>query len=918
MIPSLRSATEARKTPALPSVVVSCLLVSLVLAVPAGATVVPEQSPLSAKAYRHPDLNIPSLERAASELPGLGNETLDLVGLGVSAGQGFYDWRAGRWGSLILSQPLVPGDGMGNNLGSAQTVSESLVWQALSNYVRQHQAQLRVDTAELGQPRISINENGNIIQVHVPRVVDGITVRDSGLSAMINHGNLILLGLQNWGTLDASPSGALAVASARAVVVAHVQPFVITGYRDEGHLELIPLARGTDVANVTAGAGYNYRLAWVVSPQIKDDMGTWEALVDANNGELIAFEDKNQYAVRRVQGGVFPVSNDGRPPDGIEQALWPMPFANVTGGPFTTTGGVIPACQGGSLATTLNGQFIRITDTCGAVNETTAANDLDLATSAGTDCTVPAGHSVGDTHSARSGFYELNRIEEQARGYLLSGPANTWLTGQLTSNMNINLTCNAFWNGATVNFYRDSGSQCRNTGEIAAVFDHEWGHGLDDNGTNGNISSPGEAIADIHATMRLNDSCVGRGFFKNQVCGGYGDPCTGTPATGCTGVRDADFAHHVSGLPHGITWILSNCGGGGGPCGREVHCEGQTMSEVAWDLQFRDLRGAPFNYDANTALELATRAFYLGAETVTQWYTCAAGCNTAGTCGCGATGGYLLTLGADDDNGNIADGTPHMQAIFNAFNRHQMACNVPAVVNSGCAGAPTTAPVVVAAPTAGGVSLSWAAVPGASNYLVYRTEGVSACAFGKIKAGTTTGTTWSDTAGLLDGRLYSYGVLPAGANSSCFGLMSACASATPTPAADPCTTTNASVSFSATASTVAEAGVNATVTVRVTTNNGQVTVAPLTVNFTTVDGTANAGSDYTVTSGVLTFPTGTTSGATQNILVPINNDVVDEPNEDFLLALSNVTGGTMSPNVSHVVTIVDDDVPVELQGFVVE
>jgi hypothetical protein len=45
---------------------------------------------------------------------------------------------------------------------------------------------------------------------------------------------------------------------------------------------------------------------------------------------------------------------------------------------------------------------------------------------------------------------------------------------------------------------------------------------------------------------------------------------------------------------------------------------------------------------------------------------------------------------------------------------------------------------------------------------------------------------------------------------------------------------------------------------------------------------------------------------------------VDEPNEDFLLALSNVTGGTMSPNVSHVVTIVDDDVPVELQGFVVE
>src|SRR6185503_3920009 len=213
------------------------------------------------------------------------------------------------------------------------------------------------------------------------------------------------------------------------------------------------------------------------------------------------------------------------------------------------------------------------------------------------------GHSVGDTHSARSGFYELNRLKEQARAYL---PANAWLQAKLTSNMNLNQTCNAFWStgAGTVNFYRDLGSGCRNTGEIAAIFDHEWGHGLDANGANPNISSPGESIADIHATMRLSNSCVGRGFFKNQVCGGYGDPCTGNTATGCTGVRDADFMNHVSGAPHGITWIRANCGGGGAPCGRETHCEGQTVSEVAWDIAFRDLPAAPFNLDSNTALEL--------------------------------------------------------------------------------------------------------------------------------------------------------------------------------------------------------------------------------------------------------------------------------------------------------------------------
>ena len=63
--------------------------------------------------------------------------------------------------------------------------------------------------------------------------------------------------------------------------------------------------------------------------------------------------------------------------------------------------------------------------------------------------------------------------------------------------------------------------------------------------------------------------------------------------------------------------------GSRGPCNRETHCEGQIAAEVGWDLQFRDLRAAPFNFDANTALELTTRLSYLGSQTLTSWYTCA-------------------------------------------------------------------------------------------------------------------------------------------------------------------------------------------------------------------------------------------------------------------------------------------------------
>jgi hypothetical protein len=199
------------------------------------------------------------------------------------------------------------------------------------------------------------------------------------------------------------------------------------------------------------------------------------------------------------------------------------------------------------------------------------------------------------------------------------------------------------------------------------------------------------------------------------------------------------------------------------------------VGETAFDLARRDLTAAPFNLDSNTAHELATRLFMIGSQAVTAWYTCNAGG------GCGATGGYLQVLAADDDNGNLSDGTPHMTAIRAAFERHEIHCATPAATNSGCAGGPTTAPTLTATPADDAVALTWTAVTGATRYAVYRTEGLSACNFGKIKIAEVTAptTAFTDT-GVLAGRLYSYIVIPMGASNACWGRASACASATPT------------------------------------------------------------------------------------------------------------------------------------------
>jgi len=83
---------------------------------------------------------------------------------------------------------------------------------------------------------------------------------------------------------------------------------------------------------------------------------------------------------------------------------------------------------------------------------------------------------------------------------------------------------------------------------------------------------------------------------------------------------------------------------------------------------------------------------------------------------------------------------------------------------------------------------------------------------------------------------------------------------------------------------------------------------PVTVDFVTADGTAVAGSDYTTSSGSVTFPPN--SVAPQTIVVPLVDDTIVEGAENFAVALSNAAGATLSPTASTAtVNITDDDSP---------
>jgi hypothetical protein len=88
-------------------------------------------------------------------------------------------------------------------------------------------------------------------------------------------------------------------------------------------------------------------------------------------------------------------------------------------------------------------------------------------------------------------------------------------------------------------------------------------------------------------------------------------------------------------------------------------------------------------------------------------------------------------------------------------------------------------------------------------------------------------------------------------------------------------------------------------TVRLSSPSGQA----VTVHYATADGTAAAGSDYTATSGSLTFAPGVVA---QTITVPVSGDTAVEPDEAFLVNLSDAAGATLA-NDHGTGTILNDD-----------
>jgi hypothetical protein len=207
-------------------------------------------------------------------------------------------------------------------------------------------------------------------------------------------------------------------------------------------------------------------------------------------------------------------------------------------------------------------------------------------------------------------------------------------------------------------------------------------------------------------------------------------------------------------------------------------------------------------------------------------------------------------------------------------------------------GTPSTPTSLAATPASGtSINVSWVGSAGADRYVLERR--VAGAAVFTVVSDTITVTNFADT-GLTPNTTYEYRV--SAANVSGASAPSALASAK-TPAVG--VPGNPAVSISDVSVNEPTSGTaDATFTVSL----DAAPTTPVVVNFSTADATATAGTDYTSTSGAVTFAAGETS---KTITVPVLTDALAEPVETFAVNLALASGTATIADGQGVGTIVD-------------
>lgn len=361
---------------------------------------------------------------------------------------------------------------------------------------------------------------------------------------------------------------------------------------------------------IASGGVHAYHVVREVTVEGKQPLGRWAVYVDAQTGQPIARRQTLMFA-----SGALELDAPERYPGG-GRSIYPARFldlvvdgeAQITGedGSFSWPDGA-PA----QIAAQAVGPLVRVVNDAGSLAEQLfTVNDGSVAT-----WSMPDDEYVD---AQVSGFVHADKVKQHVRGI---APSFSWLDNQLKTTVNINDVCNAYSDGYTINFFR-SGGGCANTARIADVVYHEFGHAL-----------------------HLQSLIPGAGEFEGALSEGASDylaaTITGDPGTARGFFHSSQPLRHIDPSDGERAWPHDLVG--------EVHADGLIIAGALWDMRkemvekLGELEGAAY----------ADHLFYQGLRRAVDMPSM-----------------YLEVLAADDDDGDIDNGTPNVCEINRAFGAH--------------------------------------------------------------------------------------------------------------------------------------------------------------------------------------------------------------------------------------------------------
>lgn len=366
---------------------------------------------------------------------------------------------------------------------------------------------------------------------------------------------------------------------------------------------------GPLVLPIVRAGGAAYRAVVRVTVDAREPIGRWAVYLDAETGAPVAREQTLRFA-----SGTLLLDAPVRYP-GAGRSDYPARRAALTVGGAAVTSddaGLVswPDASPAALLAQLSGPLAEVANAAGA--EAAASFTLD-----------PGGTVVW---SAPASEFEDAQLSAYVHALIVKGHVKTiapqmgWLDMQVQVETNINDVCNAFSDGTNIHFFR-AGGGCENTARLADVVYHEFGHSFHAHaiipGVGEFEGGLGEGQADYLAATITGDPGTSRGFFLSDEPLRHIDP------------PDREYV-----WPDDVS---------------EAHETGKIISGALWDLR----KALAQKLGQAEGVAHTDWLYYQGIRRAVDIPSM-----------------YPEVLAADDDDGDLANGTPNGCEIATAFGLH--------------------------------------------------------------------------------------------------------------------------------------------------------------------------------------------------------------------------------------------------------